>query len=562
MPGTRRASGRALTAAAAAVAAVALLPAVYLLVRASEGGVARAWDVLAQPHTLEILAGTVGLTAAVTAGALLLGAPLAWLTLRTDIPARGVLTVLLALPLALPSYVAAYAYVSFLGPRGLLQDWLQPLGVDRLPSIYGFWGAWFVLTLISYPYVFLTARAALRRMDPSIEEASRTLGQSAWGTFRRVLVPALRPALASGGLLVALYTLSDFGAVSMLRFDALTRVIYVRYTLVDRAAAAALALLLVVLAGTVLAAEMRSRRASGHLHAGARQGQAPHPLGRWRWPLFGGAGVVFALGTVLPVGVIVLWLVRWLGTGEPLRLTAELISNSIQASALAALATVVAAWPITWLATRRRGRSGRLFEAASWTGYALPGVVVALGLVSFGAQHAPAVYQTTGLLVLAYVVMFLPLALGPLKSSVQQVNPVWEDASRTLGSGPARTFVGVVLPLSRPGVLTGAALVFLTVMKELPATLMLAPTGFSTLATEVWNATSANFYGRAALPALVLVLLASVPTAALALRDDVRVPSRRSSGPAVRNGVPNQPAHVAPIDDRMPAGALPGGERS
>jgi iron(III) transport system permease protein len=549
---TRRLSSRTLTAAAVGVAALALLPAVDLVIRASEGGASGARAVLTQPRTLEVLINTVGLTAAVTAGAVVLGAPLAWLTVRTDVPARRLLTILLALPLALPSYVAAYAYVSLLGPRGLLQGWLEPLGVERLPSIYGFWGAWFVLTVISYPYVFLTVRATLRRIDPSAEEASRTLGQSAFTTFRRVLVPALRPALAAGGLLVGLYTLSDFGAVSMLRFDAFTRVIYIRYGLIDRSGAAVLALLLVALAVVVLVAEMRSRRAAtASLHAGSRR-ICLQRLGRWRWPAFAAASSVFVVGAAQPVGVVCLWLVRGIRAGEPLRLTGELVTNSLQASTLAAVAVVIAAWPIALLAARHQSRTTRMLESASWIGYALPGVVVALGLVSFGARQAPFVYQTMTMVVIAYLVMFLPLAIGPIKASVQQVNPAWEEASRTLGRGSVRTFAGVVMPLSRSGVLTGGALVFLTVMKELPATLMLAPPGFSTLATQVWNATSENFYGRAAAPALALVLLASLPTALLAIRDEIRPPrSRRPVEP-----VPIGPVDVAmPERERVPVGA-------
>jgi iron(III) transport system permease protein len=554
MPVIRRHRSRALTAAAAGVAGLALLPAVYLLLRAGEGGGSHAWDIITQPRTFEVLANTVGLTVAVTAGAVVLGAPLAWLTVRTDVPFRGLLTVLLALPLALPSYVAAYAYVSFLSPRGLLQGWLAPLGVDRLPSIYGFWGAWFVLTFISYPYVFLTVRAALRRMDPSAEEASRTLGQSAAGTFRRILIPALRPALASGGLLVALYTLSDFGAVAMMRFDAFTRVIFVRYRMIDRSGAAVLALLLVALAVVVLVAEVRSRRATASsLHAGSRPARR-QPLGRWRWPAFAAAGTVFVLGAALPVSIVCLWLLRGIRAGEPLRLTGELVVGSVQASTLAAVVLVAAAWPLALLAARHPSRTTKVLESTSWIGYALPGVVVALGLVSFGARQAPFVYQTMSMLVIAYLVMFLPMAAGPMKNAVQQVNPTWEEASRTLGRGAAKTFFGVVMPLSRSGVLTGASLVFLTVMKELPATLMLAPPGFSTLATQVWNATSESFYGRAAAPALALVLIASVPAIMLALRDESRT-ERRPPGPAGGRGAKTRATPpAAAARDRVPAG--------
>lgn len=548
-------SSRVLIRTATAVAALSVLPAVYLVIRATDGGGSRAWDILTQARTIEALADTAALTAAVTLGAVVLGACLAWLTIRTDIPLRRLLTVLLALPLALPSYVAAYAYVSFLGPRGVLQGWLEPLGVQRLPSVYGFWGAWLVLTVISYPYVFLTVRSALRRLEPSAEEASRTLGQSALGTFRRVLIPALRPAIAAGALLVALYTLSDFGAVSLLRFDALTRVVYVQYGLIDRSAAAVLALLLVALALVVLAAEMRTRHAvTGHLHAGSRRA-SPHALGRWRWPAFTGAAAVFAVGAVLPVGVMALWLARGVRAGEAFGPLGELVTNSMQSSATASLVVVVAAWPVAVVAARHRGMTASFVESATWIGYALPGVVVALALVSFGARHTPGVYQTMTMLMTAYAVMFLPLALGPIKTSLQQVNPAWMEASHTLGHGSAGTFRRVVLPLSRSGLLTGGALVFLTVMKELPATLMLAPTGFATLATQVWGATSDNFYGRAAAPALTLVVLASIPTAVLALRDEIR-PQRGSLLRRRSNGGEPAPAPAEPARESVPVEAI------
>lgn len=552
-PRRRGRAGRAvLPFIAAAVGVVAVLPLIYLVLRAQEAGGGTIIDVLTASHTLEVLRNTVALTAAVTAGALALGAPLAWLTIRTTMPGRGVLTVLLALPLAFPSYVAGYAYVSFLGPRGLLQSWLEPLGVQRLPSFYGFGGAWLVLTLVSYPYVFLTVRAALRRLDPSAEEASRTLGHGAAATFRRVVLPGVHPALASGGLLVALYTLSDFGAVSMLRFDSFTRAIYVRYQAsLDRSAAAALALALVALSLVVIAIEIRSRRAAGGaLHAGSRP-QRLHDLRRWRWPAVTFAGIVVLLGVAVPTGVISWWLVRGMRAGEPLRLTGELVVNSLQVSAWGGLAAVAAALPVALLAARRPGRGIRVIETASWTGYALPGVVVALALAFLGARHLPMLYQTIPMLVVAYVVMFLPQALGPIKASIHQVNRSWEDASRTLGRGPGATFRRVVLPLSRSGVLTGGALVFLTVMKELPATLMLAPTGFSTLATQVWSATTESFFGRAAAPALVLVLLSSVPVILLVTHDDARR-SRRQPRPVPP--VEPSPSQLPVERDRVAAG--------
>jgi iron(III) transport system permease protein len=225
------------------------------------------------------------------------------------------------------------------------------------------------------------------------------------------------------------------------------------------------------------------------------------------------------LALALHVGIIVYWLARGIAAGEPLRLTFSAAAHSLQASALGALAAVVVAWPVAVLSARYPGRFSHLVERTSYTGYALPGLVVALALVFFGARYAPGLYQTRVTLVFAYVVLFLPQAMGALRASLLQVNPTLEEAARSLGSSSTEVFRRVVLPLVRPGALTGFALVFLTAMKELPATLLLAPIGFPTLATQVWNATSEAFFARAAAPALGLVLLSSVPLAILVLRE-------------------------------------------
>ncbi len=527
-PARRRARGRGaplLTTLAVAVGALALVPLVYLVVRAGEAGPAGVWDIVREPRTLRLLRDTVGLTVAVTASTITIAVPLAWLTVRTDLPARRLLTVLAALPLAIPTYVGGFAFVAFAGPRGTLQSWLEPLGVDRLPSIYGFWGAWLVLTLFTYPYVLLTVRASLRRMDPTMEEASRTLGSSALTAFRRITLPQLRPAITAGGLLVALYTLSDFGAVSLLRFDSFTRAIYVSYRAsVDRTTSAVLALMLVGLTAVVVALELRSRGRASYfrLHAGGSRQPTTVRLGRWRWPAAAGVVALIVIALGIPVGVTTMWLVRGLEAGEPLRLTFELAGNSLWAATLGTIVVVVAAWPVALLAARHRTRTSRLVELACWVGYALPGVVVALSLVFLGARVTPALYQTMAMLVFAYAVLFLPQALGSMRSTLLQVNPELEEASRSLGRGPLATFRRVVVPLARPGVLAGGALVFLTIMKELPATLLLAPTGFRTLATQVWAATSEAFFGRAAAPALALILLASVPMVFLVLREGDR----------------------------------------
>jgi iron(III) transport system permease protein len=502
------------------VAAGVLLPVAYLLLRAGEAG----WDAVAialEPQTLQILWNSLLLAGLVTLGSALVAVPLAWLTTRTDLPGRRTWAVLTTVPLVVPSYVGAFAYVAALGPRGMLQSILAPLGVERLPELYGLPGAVLVLVLFSYPYLLLTLRGALLGMDRSLEEASRSLGHAPFETFRRVTLPQLRPALGAGSLLVALYVLSDFGAVSLLRFSSFTRAIYLQYQgAFDRTPAAVLALMLVGVTVTILAVEayLRGRARYHRSSAGTRRRLEPVPLGAWRWPAVAFCALVVVLALALPVAVLGFWLWRGLLAGEPLQLVAVAAWNSVQASGVAALVAVALALPVAVLSVRHRSRLSAGIERVTYIGYALPGVVVALALVFFGARYGGPLYQTLGLLVFAYVVLFLPQALGAVRASLLQVPPTLEEAARSLGRSGGGALLAVTAPLVRPGLVAGGALVFLTAMKELPATLLLGPTGYTTLATQVWSATSEAFFARAAAPALLLVLLASVPLAVLLAR--------------------------------------------
>ncbi len=428
-----------------------------------------------------------------------------------------------ALPLVVPSYVGGFVLVSTLGPRGMLQGFLEPLGVERLPEIYGFPGAALALTLFTYPYVFLTARGALRRMDPAMEEAARSLGSGAWETFFRVTLPQLRPAVMAGALLVALYALSDFGVVSLLQYDSFSAEIYLQYrSAFDRTPAAILALMLVVLTIAVLLVEGRTRGRGRYHGSSVARPPSTVTLGRWRWPALLLCGGVVVLALAAPVGVLVFWLVRGLAEGEPLRPLWTAAWSSVYASVLAAGLTVLAAFPVAILSVRFRGKASGLVERTTYLGYALPGIVLALSLVFFGANYAPWAYQTLGLLVFAYAVHFLPQAVGAIRSGLLQVRPSVEEAARGLGRGPLRVAATVTAPLASAGITAGAALVFLTTMKELPATLLLGPTGFETLATRIWSATSEAFFARAAAPALLLILLSAVPMYLLVIRERVK----------------------------------------
>lgn len=497
-----------LMALAAVVAAAVLMPPIYLIWRASESSTV--WEQLTDESTLRAFGRTVILTVTVTVTCISLSVPLAWLTGRTDLPWRGLWTVLLALPLAVPTFVGGFVVVSALGPGGLVQDLLEPLGVDRLPSIYGFWGSWFVISIFSYPYIYIQVRASFARMDPSMEEVSRSLGKGQWETFRRVSLPQMRPAIAAGALLVALYVVSEFGAVSMLRYDTLTPLVYIQYTTsFDRSSAAVLGLPLIGLAVLILAIDGLTRGRAQYYSSAQRRPLRTLALGRWRWPVLAFCVVIAALGVGLPVAVVLYWLIRGLTAEGTTDFVLEAAVNSTRASGMAAIAAALACLPVAYLSARHSGWMSGLFEKASYAGQSLPAITIALALVFFAANYVTGLYQTIWILVFAYAIRFLPEAMGAIRSSLLQVNPNTEEAARSLGAGPIRTFARVTAPQTFPGVSAGMVLVFLTAMKELPITILLSPIGFDTLATEIWNATSEAFFTRAAVPSLILLLISA-----------------------------------------------------
>ena len=509
----------ALLLPAALVVAVALLPLGYLIVRAAEAG-PLFWETVLRARTAQVAFNSVGLAGAVAMSTVILAVPLAWLTSRTDLPGRRVWATLATLPIVIPSYVGALAVVAAFGPRGSLQGLLEPLGVDRLPSIYGFWGTWLTLTLFTYPYVLLAVRAALNGLDPALDEAARGLGQGPWRGFCSTTLPQLRPAMAAGGLLAALYALGDFGVPTLLRYDVFTRAVFVQYrSAMDRSAAAALALLLVAMTVAVLVVEVRLR-GSATLHrvgSGTARRARPVALGRWRTPAVGFCAGIVVIALGLPLIVLVGWLVQAARTGAAFEGVGLAAVHSLSLGAWTALVATLAALPIAMLAVRYAGRWGAFAEKISYVGYALPGIVVALAFVALGVRTP--FHQTLGLLVIAYAVRFLPEAVGANRLSLLQISPRLEEAARGLGATTIATVRRVTVPLARPGLLAGASLVLLTTMKELPVTLLLSPTGYDTLATRIWTAANDAAYGRAAAPALLLVVVSAAPTLLLAARD-------------------------------------------
>jgi iron(III) transport system permease protein len=483
-------------------AALALLPVAYLGVRVFESGAGTFVEVLGRPRTAELMARSLTLTGVVTAGCVVVGVSLAWLVVRTDLPGRRVVGVLAALPLAVPSYVAAYTWIA------------------AVPRLNGFTGSALVLVLVSYPYVYLPAAAVLSRLDPAMEEVARSLGHGRARTFLTVVAPQLRPAAAAGGLLVALYVLGEFGAVSIMRYDVFTTAIYTSYRAAfDRTPAAVLGTVLVVVAFVIVWAEARTRgRAAYSMRGGAPRGRTLDRLGLWQWPALAWCGVVLALAVGFPVVSIAYWLLRGSSASFDTATLGTAGWTTLYVSAGGALLATVLAIPVGILVARWRSRSMRLLEQATYVGHALPGIVIALAFVFFAVRYAFPLYQRTPLLLLAYAVLFLPAVVGAVRASVLQSPPVLEDVARSLGRTPFGVLREVTLPLAIPGITAGAALVFLTCMKELPATLLLRPTGMDTLATRLWTETGSGSYAAAAPYAALLMLLAALPGYLLAQR--------------------------------------------
>lgn len=513
-----------LFASSALALALLAIPVAYLLVRAAGAG-ADAWADLLDHETIVLALRSVALAVAVAAGAVVVAVPYAFLTVRTDLPLRRVWALLGALPLVIPSYVGALTLIGAFGPRGLLQRLLEPLGVQRLPELYGFGGAWAALVLFTYPYVLLLVSAAWLRVDRSLERAARSSGMPPLQAFRVAVVPQLRPSVAAGALFCALYTLSDFGVVSLMRCNTFTREIFIHYrSLFDREGAALLSLVLVSLTIVVLVVERRVLRGavgSSRRRVQARDDLQPVALGGWRVPALLFCGSVSGLALVVPLGVLGWWIFDQaadVGLAQQLQVAWGAVVGSVTAAGVAALACLLLALPIALLAVRYPSRLTGSIEAVTYAGFALPGVVAALALVFFATRYAFPLYQTLPLLVAAYVIRFLPQAVGASRSAFERVSPTLESAARGMGLGRVRSFTTVTLPLAAPGVLAGAMLVFLTAMKELPATLILRPTEFETLATVIWQQSSVGDYPEAALPALVLVGASALPLWWLVIR--------------------------------------------
>jgi iron(III) transport system permease protein len=506
---------------AIAVCILTLLPIVYLVLR-TFGADGVIFDSLLSPRGLSVIGKSLGMMLAVMGGTVLVGIPFAWLTSRSDLPYRRWWLVFGLLPMVTPTYLIAVTHVFAFGPRGLLQQTLEPLlGIERLPPIYGFFGTWLVLTLCTFPYVVLPLSFAFTRITPMLEEAASDLGANRWHVLRYVIMPLCRPALVSGAVLAGLYSLGDFGAATIMRYENFIQVIHLQYTSsFDRHRGAGLALVLVMITLLLLLIARRADNNIAHITTGTpTHAESPVKLGHWRLPAILFCSVIIGLGVITPFGVLVYWLLNKTVTRHVNYDILTLTMNTLSISAVTAVITVVIGILLAALMSRSSSLWMRWLGKLTFVGYVLPGLVVGLAMVFFTSRYLPILYQTMPVLIVVYVVRFLPISLSATQSAFAQVNPRMAESAQSLGAVGWQVLRHITLPLSRSGIVGGMVLVFLAVMKELPIALMLAPTGFHTLAYRIWSSYQEAIFSQIGLPGLLL-MLTSILSIWLILQDN------------------------------------------
>jgi iron(III) transport system permease protein len=487
------------------VSLLVLTPLGFSVVRAFSVPPVEAAKLVFRPIIGELLVNTIGLVIATTLVCGLLGLFAAFAVERYQFRGRRLFATLFAVPLAIPAFITSYAWVSI------------------SPMLEQFGGALLVVSCAYFPFVYLPVAAALRGLDPALEETANALGTGGWRCFFRVVLPQLRPALYGGMLLVALNTLVEFGALSLLRFRTFTTQIFAEYkTGFNGPQASLLAIVLIALCLLCLLLEARLRGGAHYARVGRgmrRQGRKK--LAGWAALPLAGLSTLLVLTTIgVPFGMIVFWLTQHNAAAiSPVVPSPELLfggtATSIGLGAAGAALTLVLALPLAFLASRYRGPLVTVIERAAYLSQGVPGIVIALALIGLTVRNLRPLYQTPLLLVLAYSILFLPLAIVSMRATFAQLQPSLEEAGRSLGLSWPRVALRILLPLAAPGIGAAAALVFISITTELTATLLLAPIGIHTLATQIWADTSTLAFAAAAPYAALMTGLSLVSTWAL-----------------------------------------------
>ena len=472
------------------------------------------FDFIFNTKILKLSFNTVSLILLVVTFSILISLPLAFLNVRSNMPFSRFLTPISVLPIALPSYVMATTQIEIWSKNGWVHNLLKLFfEMKTFPSFYGLVGSVFVLSLITYPYVYIGLAAMFRRFDYQMIDASRTLGDSSFATFRKIIFPLVKPTIVTGSLLVSLYVLSDFGAVSLLRYNTFTIAIFNRmYNSISNYGVLEISLLAILFCFIILFIESKTKNEARYFSNSNLSDLKKVDLGFWKWILLPISLLPLIFGFILPISVLIYWFIIGFGEDAGFREVVQPTINTIIISSVSALFITLVCIPLLITIKKNIRILSFMVDKVSYIGLSLPGVIVSMSLVFFCINYFDYIYQTFIVLVLGYFISFLPAALGPIKSSMTQIDPKLEDASFTLGAGKIKTYYNVIIKLASPGFIYGGVLVFILCLKELPATLILSPIGFQTLATEIWSNASEAFFIKTALASIVLVIIAGIPS--------------------------------------------------
>jgi iron(III) transport system permease protein len=479
------------------IALFSLVPLGYVVYMTAATGWDTAVELIFRPRVGELLLNTVLLVVFTVPLSIILGVGGAWLVERTKLRGHKIWAVLLAAPLAIPAFVNSYAWVS------------------AVPSLAGLGSGVLIATLSYFPLVYIPAAATLGRLDPAIEQSAASLGLGNWRVFFRVVLPQLRIAMTGGALLVSLHLLAEYGAFAMIRFDTFTTAIMVQYqSTFNGTAGNMLASVLVFFCLILLVVEVRGRGTARYarIGSGAQAKALRLPLHAYQVP----AQLSLLALTGLAFGLPVFFVLRWIVAGGPAIWAADEFAPALLTTLgyglAGAVVTTAVAFPMAFLAVRHPSWFSKSLELSNYVTSSLPGIVVGLAFVTVSIRLVPGVYQTAGVLVAAYVLLFLPRALVTLRAGLSQAPKELDEAAQSLGKPPLLAFIRVTLRLTAPAAAGGAALVFLAIANELTATLLLSPNGTRTLATEFWSKSSEIDYAGAAPYALLMILLSAPMT--------------------------------------------------
>ncbi len=480
-----------------------MIPLGYLVAKAFDVEGTALVENLFRMRNVKLFLNTLLLMVGVIILDILLATPAAWLTTHAHLQGKRTFSVLCALPLAIPGYVMAYALLALGGNNGIIAI----LFGKSIPRLSGYWGSLIALSFYTCPYLFLNLRTAFMGLDPNLEESARSLGHSQWRVFVHVILPQIRPAFFSAGLLISLHVLGDFGVVSLMRFETFSYALYLEYNAAfDYNYAAWLGLILLGFTGCLL--YMETKLLGKVLLYRTGQGATRHrtliPLRKWKISSYIYLCILIFVTVGIPALTVFLWVFRGFEV-LALKDLFESLIGSIGVAVPSAVCCAVLAVPFAYVSVRYTSRLPDILGRIPYIVYAIPPLAFALSIIFFLGS-----YDTILVLIVACILHFLAEAIGPVRSSLYQASPHLEEAARSLGCSHVKAFFRSIVPLLTPSVLTASVLVFLATMKELPLTVLLRPAEYETLAANVWDYTSEAMFAQAAPYALLILLFSAI----------------------------------------------------